>query len=452
MKDNVRPKAAIAGRNQNNMAIVRRVLGATVLLWERKVGAVAWDQERNIGSFQYEPEFVRQGLELAPLTMPLDARQIYTFPAINRETYRGLPGLLADTLPDRFGNALINIWLSQHGRNANDFNPVERLCYMGTRGMGALEFKPSIGPVTRKAVPVEVSELTRLAAEILSQRSKLKVILHDEKEEDLKAIIRVGTSAGGARAKAVIAWNRKTNEVRSGQVDMPEGFEPWLLKFDSVNKETLGDPEGFGRIEYAYYKMALWAGIKMSECHLYEEGGRAHFMTKRFDRTAAGDKIHMQSLCAMGHFDFNAAGEYSYEQGLSVIQKLNLGHTAMQELYRRMVFNVMARNQDDHTRNIAFLMDKSGKWMIAPAFDITWNHRPDSPWVSRHQMRLNGKTDGFTKDDLLAVSDQYGIKGAKEILERVHESVSRWPDFAKDMNVPLEMIKGIAHTHRLNLM
>ncbi len=452
MKDNARPRAVAAGRNQTNMAIVRRVLGATVLLWGKEVGAVAWDPERNIGSFQYDPGFVRQGLEVAPLTMPLNARQIYTFPAINRETYRGLPGLLADTLPDRFGNALIDIWLSQQGRESNDFNPVERLCYMGTRAMGALEFKPAIGPSAKKAIPVEISELTRLASEVLSQRSKLKVKLRDEDEEALKAIIRVGTSAGGARAKAVIAWNRKTNEVRSGQVDMPEGFEPWLLKFDGVNKETLGDPEGFGRIEYAYHKMALEAGITMSECHLFEEGGRAHFMTRRFDRTGAGDKIHMQSLCAMGHFDFNAAGEYSYEQGMGVIQKLNLGHVAMQELYRRAAFNIMARNQDDHTRNIAFLMDKDAKWNIAPAYDVTWNHRPDSPWVSRHQMRLNGKMDGFMKDDLLAVSDQFGIKGAKNILQEVHDAVSQWSAFAKDMRVPSEMIRVIARTHRLNLV
>jgi serine/threonine-protein kinase HipA len=265
-------------------------------------------------------------------------------------------------------------------------------------------------------------------------------------------IIRVGTSAAGARAKAVIAWNPETGEVRSGQVAPPEGFEPWLLKFDGVNRDSLGDPQGFGRIEYAYHKMARAAGIEMSDCRLFEEGGRAHFMTRRFDRTRTGEKIHVQSLCAINHLDYNAPGQYGYEDALQVIQRLGLGHPAMQELYRRMVFNVIARNQDDHTRNIEFLMTPAGTWSLAPAYDMVWSHKSDSPWVSRHQMRINGKTDRFAMDDLLAVAAQYGIRKAAPILNRVHAAVKRWREFAQAARVEPVMVETIASTHRLDVV
>lgn len=434
------------------MAKVRKVRAVTVLLWGKEVGAVAWDEDRRVGSFQYSPEFVRGGYEIAPLMMPLDEGRIYAFPALNKETYLGLPGLVADALPDRYGNALIDIWLRQQGRDSGDFSPVERLCYMGTRGMGALEFKPAIGPRVRKAMPIEVAELAHLASEILQQRTDFAVALKGSKAEALKMIIRVGTSAGGARAKAVIAWNPKTNEIRSGQVQVPNGFEPWILKFDGVNRNTLGDPEGFGRIEYAYHKMATAAGIEMTECRLLEEDGRAHFMTRRFDRTDAGDKIHMQSLCAMGHFDFNAPGEYSYEHAFGVIQQLNLGSPAVREMYRRMVFNVIGRNHDDHTRNIAFLMDKTGEWRLAPAYDVIWCYNPRGRWAVRHQMRINGKQENFTRDDLLSVAERYGIKDAKGIISSVYEIILQWPKFAEDAGVPIGMIREVNTTHRLDIV
>jgi serine/threonine-protein kinase HipA len=376
---------------------------------------------------------------------------IFSFSALNRETFHGLPGLLADSLPDRFGNRLIDLWLTRQGRAPSDFTPVERLCYMSTRGMGALEFKPAIGPAPGKSVPIEVAELTQLAADILSHQSGWAVKLKGSKAEALNAIIRVGTSAGGNRAKAVIAWNPATQEVRSGQVPAPAGFEPWILKFDGVNDAALGDPKGFGRIEFAYHQMAVAAGIQMSECRLLEESGRAHFMTRRFDRDHHGGKIHMQSLCALGHYDFNASGEHGYEQAFTAIQRLNLGHEAMREMFRRMVFNVLARNQDDHTRNIAFLLTEAGPWRLSPAFDVIWSFNPGGSWTNRHQMSVNGKRDDFTRDDLAAVARQFGIKDDRDLIEQVATAVSAWPRFAKKAGVRDGQQKTIARTHRLEL-
>ncbi len=346
---------------------------------------------------------------------------------------------------------MIDLWLARHGRAPGDFTPVERLCYMGTRGMGALEFKPALGPAPGKSVPIEVAELTELAAEILRHRADWAVNLKGAKAEALTEIIRVGTSAGGNRAKAVIAWNPQTHDVRSGQVAPPPGFEPWILKFDGVNDKALGDPQGFGRIEYAYHLMAVAAGIEMNACELLEESGRAHFMTRRFDRGVHSEKIHMQSLCALGHYDFNAAGEYGYEQAFSAIQRLNLGQATMREMYRRMVFNVVARNQDDHTRNIAFLMDEAGVWRLSPAFDLIWSYNPSGSWTNRHQMSINGKRDDFTRADLLAVARQFGIKDGKELIEQVTTAVSAWARFAEQAGVAGDQQKAIGRTHRLRL-
>ena len=432
------------------MALARKVDVATVRLWDQDVGAVAWNDARGVGEFEYEPSFRRRNLDIAPLTMPLHAG-VFSFPALNRDTFHGLPGLLADTLPDRFGNRIIEAWLARQGRTANDFTPVERLCYMGIRGMGALEFKPSIGPRVEKAIPVEVSELTQLVGDILRHRTDWVVNLKGRRAEALNTIIRIGTSAGGNRAKAVIAWNPKTHDVRSGQVSAPPGFEPWILKLDGVADDAMGDPQGFGRVEYAYHKMAVAAGITMSPCHLLEENGRAHFMTRRFDRDARGGKIHMQSLCALGHYDFNAAGEYGYEQAFAVIQKLNLGHEALREMFRRMLFNVLARNQDDHTRNIAFLMDRQGKWTLAPAFDMVWAYNSQGAWTNRHQMSVNGKRTGFERADLMAAAEQCGLKGASEALRKVADAVARWPIFAKECGVNSALLRKISETHRTKL-
>jgi serine/threonine-protein kinase HipA len=428
-----------------------KVNAATVMLWGREAGAVAWDNARGIGSFQYTPDFIQQGLEISPIVMPLGP-SIFSFRGLNHETFRGLPGLLADALPDRYGNRMIEVWLAQQGRSPESFSPVERLCYMGSRGMGALEFRPAIGPRASKAVPFEVSELTSLAAEVLRHRTEWAVNLRGSEAKALTTIIRVGTSAGGNRAKAVIAWNPMTQEVRSGQVPCPPGFEPWILKFDGINDSSLGDPQHFGRIEYAYHRMTTEAGIEMMPCRLLEEGGRAHFMTRRFDRDNEGGKIHMQSLCAIAHYDFNAAGEYSYEQAMGVIQQLDLGYPAMQEMFRRMVFNVIARNQDDHTRNIAFLMGKNGSWRLSPAFDVVWACNPSGEWTNRHQMSINRKRDGFERADLLAVAHQYGIKNASAIIEQVETAVGKWSEFAEKAGVSPDLIQEISKTHRLRLV
>jgi serine/threonine-protein kinase HipA len=411
---------------------------------------VAWDEARGIANFEYAPAFVQRGWNLAPLTMPVRPG-VFSFPSLQQETFHGLPGLLADALPDRYGNRLIDLWLARQGRAPGDFTPVERLCYIGTRGMGALEFKPALGPAPGKSVPIEVEELTELAAEILRHRADWAVSLKGEQAEALTEIIRVGTSAGGNRAKAVIAWNPRTHEVRSGQVAAPPGFEPWILKFDGVNDVTLGDPKGFGRIEYAYHRMAVAAGIAMTDCRLLEESGRAHFMTRRFDRDARGEKMHVQSLCAMGHYDFNAAGEYGYEQAFSVIQQLNLGYDTLREMYRRMVFNVLARDQDDHTRNIAFLMDQTGRWRLTPAFDVIWSYSPRGTWTNRHQMTINGKRDEFRRADLLTIPEQHGIKDAEALLEQVGDAVAGWPRFAKEAGVTSDQQRAISKTHRLAL-
>jgi serine/threonine-protein kinase HipA len=426
------------------------VLVASVNLWSNPVGAVAWNDDRGFATFEYEPSFLRKQLEIAPLTMPLNS-EIYSFPELNGRTFYGLPGLLADSLPDRYGTRLIEVWLQRQGRSLNDFSPIERLCYMGSRGMGALEFVPAfVSP--KKASPIDISELVELAGKILSEKEDLPVNFSDDESSALDTIIRVGTSAGGARAKAVIAWNPKTKDVRSGQVQAPEGFEYWIIKFDGINDNTLGDPEGYGKIEYAYHLMAKNAGIDMTKCRLMMENGRAHFMTRRFDRTNNSDKIHMQSLCALGHYDFNMPGQYGYETAMFTCQQLGLGQQVLHQLFRRMVFNVVARNQDDHTRNIAFLMDQNGNWHLAPAFDVIWSYNSKGEWTNRHQMTVNGKRDGFEKQDFIEVAKQFRIKKPMDILADIGTAVLRWPDIAEEVGVKRNRITEIASTHRLHLV
>ncbi|MEK6805362.1 MAG: HipA domain-containing protein [Pseudomonadota bacterium] len=427
---------------------------AEVLLWGRTIGAVSLDDGRTTAAFEYVPGFVGSGIEVSPLHMPL-LRRVFTFAELPVKTFHGLPGLLADSLPDRFGNALIDQWLALQGRGPESFNAVERLCYIGSRGMGALEFKPALGPKVRKAGKIDVAALVELASEILTQRKGLKASFRSAaRQQALEDILRVGTSAGGARAKAVIAWNPKTNEVRSGQVQAGEGFGYWLLKFDGVsgNKDKeLEDPKGYGAIEYAYALMAQAAGVTMSECRLLEENGRRHFMTRRFDRLDDGGKLHMQSLGALAHYDYNLPGAYSYEQALQVIRQLGLPMAAVEEQFRRMLFNVVARNQDDHVKNIAFLMDRQGQWSLAPAYDVTYSYNPSGRWTAKHQMTLNGKGDGFTLADFRACAKMAMLKRGREkaLLDEVREAVSHWPQFAKSAGVTDAQRKQIARAHRL---
>ncbi len=430
---------------------------AEVKLWGTTIGAASWDSHSNSANFEYDPDFISSDIEVAPLTMPL-SRQIYSFPALSRETFHRLPGLLADSLPDAFGNMLINAWLTRQGRAPESFNPIERLCYIGTRGMGALEFAPSYRQFSESSEPVDVDALVKLASKVLSERYLLHGSFdHELTTDSLQDILRVGTSAGGARAKAVIAWNRNTNEVRSGQITSAERFTYWILKFDGVSNnrdKELEDPADYGLIEYAYYLMARKAGIEMEESRLLEENDRSHFMTKRFDRKGSGQKIHMQSLCAMEHFDFNRAGENSYEQVLRTIRKLNMPMSEVEEQFRRMAFNIVARNQDDHVKNIAFLMDRAGVWSLSPAFDLTYSYNPQGIWTGQHQMLLNGKRDEFTIEDFRACAKSISMKRgrAEEIVGQVQEAVSLWQQFADLSGVPPFIADGIAKTHRTRIL
>jgi serine/threonine-protein kinase HipA len=427
---------------------------AAIHLYQTLIGAVTWDDSREIGVFEYDPEFLKSGIEISPLALPLRAGR-FSFPNLPRETFKGLPGLLADSLPDKFGNLLIDQWLARQGRTAQSFNPVERLCYLGKRAMGALEFQPTLlpdGPVET----LHLDALVQLANDALASRESLHVNLH-QTPEALATILRIGTSAGGARAKAVISWNPKTGEIRSGQLAPARGFESWLLKFDGVaanRDKEMNDPLGYGRIEYAYHLMARAAGITMSDCRLLEENGRAHFMTRRFDRDPKGGKFHIQSLCAIAHFDFNQAGAYSYEQAFQVARQLGLPQPDLTEMFRRAVFNIVSRNQDDHTKNIAFIMDRRGNWRLAPAFDLIYAYNPTGAWTSRHQMTLNGKRDGFLTNDLLAAASAANLRQpkAKSILREVHQAVAAWQIHADAAAVFPDWIRQIQDNLRLDLI
>jgi len=428
---------------------------AIVRLWGTDIGYVTLNADRQIADFEYDRDFLRSGIEVSPLRMPLASR-IYQFPELSLKSFRGLPGLLADSLPDKFGNAIIDTWLATNGRTPESFNAVERLCYIGTRGMGALEFKPETRRGRPNSSKIHVAQLVELASEILTHRSSLlTVFAHRKDEQAVREILRVGTSAGGARAKALIAWNPATNEVRSGQVTAPVGFEYWLMKFDGVRNnrdKELADPEGYGAIEVAYHKMAKDAGISMMPCRLFEENGRRHFMTKRFDRTDDGVKLHMLSLAALAHYDFNMAGAYGYEQAIMVMEELGLRRAEIEQQFRRMVFNIVARNQDDHVKNIAFLMDRKGQWSLSPAFDVIYSFNASGDWTSTHQMTLNGKRDGFALHDFEACGKLARLKQgqAKAIIGEIQTVVSQWRNYADEAGVHPDQRDKIQRALRLD--
>ena len=429
---------------------------ARVLLWGRDIGAVTWLPDRELAVFQYTPDFAASSIQVAPLTMPLQEAP-YAFPALPRETFHGLPGLLADSLPDRFGNRLIDAWLAAEGRQPGSLNPVERLCYTGTRGMGALEFRPALKGAPARSHAIEIDALVGLVNRVLDDHIALEgKFAGADDHGTIEDILRVGTSAGGARAKAVIAWNPKTGAFRSGQTPATEGFEPWLIKFDGVqgNRDReISDPQGFGRIEYAYYLMARDAGIRIQECRLHEEGGRAHFMTRRFDRLSNGDKLHMQSLGAMRHFDYNQAGAYSYEQAMQTLRMLSLPMDDIEQQARRAFFNLLARNHDDHVKNIAFLMDRHGDWRLSPAFDVAYSYNPSGAWTGRHQMSLNGKRDDFDVDDLYAFAASAGLKKARAraLLADVAGALHTWGAHAETAGIVRRDSDRIARTFRTQL-
>jgi len=435
------------------------ISSAYIHLWGKRVGAIAWDAATHLGSFEFEPGFLSQNWDLAPLKMPISQARgrVFSFPELSQSnTFKGLPGLLSDVLPDKYGNTLINAWLAQQGRPTNSLNPVEILCFIGKRGMGALEFEPAEPQAGAASTNIEMNHLVHIAQEIMLGRKEFQTNLSADEQKALAQILKIGTSAGGARAKALIAFNAQTGEVRSGQAEAPKGFTHWLIKFDGVVDEQLslgdgplGTSNGYGRVEMAYYKMALASGIDMMESRLLEEHGRAHFMTKRFDRILDQGKLHVQSFCGMQHVDFTEINAYSYEQLFQTMRMLRLSYPEAEQLFRRMVFNVLARNCDDHTKNFAFTMNQTGEWHLSPAYDICHAYRPGSPWVSRQSLSVNGERDQISHQDLLAVAKSMNIKKPKQIFGEVKTQVSRWEYFAEEQQVPSLLLKAIQSTLRV---
>ena len=426
-----------------------------VKLWGRLVGSLVWDATTGMAVFEYDSAFRRNGIELAPLTMPLSlGNRPFSFPTNRTECFKGLPGLIADALPDKFGNQIITEWFTRQGLPVGEITPLERLCYVGQRAMGALEFEPSkSSALLNESTEIYIDELTRLAEDIFTKREAFQERMFQE-DKTILDILRVGTSAGGAKPKAIIAYNEQTNEVRSGQVKAPDGFGYWLLKFDGVtyseHDSITVNPKGIGNVEYAYYKMAQACGIEMAECRLLTENSNHHFMTRRFDRTDSGNKIHMQTVAGLAHLDRDQ--RHSYEEVFGIIRKMNLPMEASLQLFRRMVFNVVARNNDDHTKNFSFLMDQQGRWKLAPAYDICYSYKPGGRWIGQHQLSLNGKQDGFTRLDLSTVGERMGIRRCGEIIDEVSHAVSKWRSIAQDCGVRESHINEIEKNLLLDLV
>jgi len=428
---------------------------AFVKIWGEVAGAVAWDESTGVASFEYSSEFKRLDWDLSPLKMPIQSpKTIFNFPELKparnspMDTFKGLPGLLADALPDTYGNQLINSWLAQNGRAPGSMNPVELLCFIGTRGMGALEFEPAVLKDRKLPFAVELDSLVHTAKKLLTEKFSFQTNLKKEEEQALLEILKIGTSAGGARPKAVIAYNEKTGEVRSGQTIAPKGFEHWLLKLDGVSDVQLGSSTGYGQVEMAYYQMAIACGIDMMPSRLLEEGERAHFMTKRFDREAGDIKHHIQTLCGMNHYDYNLVGSFSYEQLFQTMRELKLSYPEAEQLFRRMVFNVIARNCDDHTKNFAFRLKQNSHWELAPAYDLCYAYKPEHLWVSQHALSVNGKRKGITKTDLLVVGKSITCKHAAAIVDDIEATVMNWPTFANETDVSEKLSAAIYSTIR----
>lgn len=422
---------------------------ARVNLYGQPVGTFRWDNNRQLAHFEYADSFIGKGLEPSPILMPVRQGRVYSFSDIGRETFNGLPGMLADSLPDTYGRALFDRWLALTGRSSG--NAVETLCYLGKRCMGALEFEPAMDAPYSPDVRIELDSLVEVASEALSKKEEFGANLEEDKKAAIAEIVRLGTSAGGQRAKAIIAYNPSTGEVRSGQIEAPEGFDYYLIKLDGVTAEAgFRETQNFGRLEYSFYRIVKECGIEMSDCSLIKENGRAHFLTKRFDRQN-GEKIHMQTLCGIAHYDYRNPRSYSYEQAFNVMRALRLPYSQAQEMFRRLVFNVVIRNQDDHTKNISFLMDRKGKWTLSPAYDMGFAYNPKGGWTAQHQMSINGKFDDITRQDLLEFAKRNNIKEATEIIDRIAEVSSRWPLLARECEVPQPMIDAIMPNLKLSI-
>jgi serine/threonine-protein kinase HipA len=426
---------------------------AHVNIWGKMAGAVAWDATLGYAFFEFDPKFKQLGWDLAPLKLPISSPiSTFSFPELRKDrnsaydTFKGLPGFLADSLPDKYGNQLINLWLAKQGRPQDSMNPVEMLCFIGSRGMGALEFEPAVLNESKRTFSIEIDTLVETAQKMLNQRETFATNLKKDEEQAVLEILKIGTSAGGARPKAVVAWNEKTGEVKSGQTRAPKGFEHWLIKLDGVSDVQLGESQGYGRVEMAYYYMATACGITMTPSRLLEENGRAHFITKRFDREGGETKHHVQTFCAMKHFDFNLVNSFSYEQLFQCMRELKLSYADAEQMFRRMVFNVIARNCDDHTKNFAFMLRQGGKWELAPAYDVCHAYRPGSEWVSQHALSINGKRKDITKADLLVIGDSIGSKKASTIVDEISHTVHQWEKFATQADVSPRLKTEIAKT------
>jgi serine/threonine-protein kinase HipA len=422
---------------------------AEVRIWGELAGAVRWDEEQQLGYFQYDPKFLLKGWNLSPIKMPIEnGSRIYSFPELRKgrgeteDTFKGLPGLLSDALPDKYGNRLINVWLAQQGRPENSMNPVEKLCFIGSRGMGALEFEPAQIKSSKNSFSLELDSFVEVAQKMLNEREAFLTNIGKDQEKAMMEILKIGTSAGGARPKAVIAFNSKTKEVRSGQGNAPKGFEHWLIKLDGVSGEQFGESSGWGRVEYAYYLMAKDCGINISECQLLEENGRAHFMTKRFDREG-NTKHHIQSLCGLQHYDFNDMYGYSYEQVFQTMRLLKLTYPEAEEMFRRMVFNVLATNYDDHTKNFSFILKKGENWRLAPAYDLCFSYDETNHWVSKQTLSVNGKRLHITKADLMTIAKDNNIKKGEKIIEDINFVVKSWASYAKQAGVRSDLQQRI---------
>ena len=428
---------------------------------EHDVGAVSYNTDTQVAAFEYFPSFIKTGIELSPLKMPL-AKQVYSFSQLDRATFKGLPGLIADSLPDDFGNAVMNAWIASQGKSVSDITPLQRLQYTGTRGMGALTFSPATRRKNLNASSaIQIESLIAIAQEVLDQREKFNLSLSNNGQADkdaMMSLLSVGMSAGGARPKAVLAFNKDFTQVRSGQTDAPEGFTHYLLKFDGVSEqhthqETFGDPMGYGAMEYTYHLMAKECGIEMMPCHLLDEGNRRHFVSARFDRIG-NKKIHVQTLNGLEHVSYKQVGSYSYAELFNTARKLHLSPEEAMQLLKRMVFNVIARNHDDHAKNFAFLLDKDNQWQLAPAYDLAYSYRPDSLWVSKHWMTLNGKQDNFSRDDFYffaELSPIFSKRKIDDVLNQTIEALSRWDKLAAEQEVPNALIKEVRQNLRLSL-
>lgn len=409
---------------------------AEIFLWGTRVGIIHQDLDKLYAAFEYDKDFLKSGIEIAPIMMPL-SNIVYEFPSLAGEPFFGMPGLVVDSLPDTFGNKVIEQWLASQGKSLKSFTAIDRLCYTGKRGMGALEYVPASTEMNDINEDINVSEMVKFASDILNQRAA--ITLNAQESLTYSQLVQVGSSAGGARAKALIAWNEKTNEIKSGQLNLDKDFEYWLMKFDNVSKNGdhgLEDVPEYTLIEYAYYKMALDAGIQMNECRLYSIAGDSHFMTKRFDRSN-GKKIHMQSLGAIAHISYKEPRLCSYEMAAGYLRDMGLPMTDIEQFYRRMVFNCIAVNQDDHVKNISLLMDKSGKWRLSPAYDITYSYDVTNKWLSAHQMTINGKKSNIGLEDLLEVGGKMGLKKSKcmDIIAMISHVVADFEKYANGTNI-----------------